>query len=114
MKLTALSCPECNSEDHKFHTSYTIDSGERREIRLCKCGNYFSETKNTPIGRIEKTVKLNYHGFECPQRWDEHKCHLPNLWDNQEEHQAGVGTTGRAERDLAIVRFMSPILATNG
>ncbi len=53
MTLTALRCPECNSKAHEFHTSYTVGSGEKREIRRCQgCGNYFSETKNTPLERL--------------------------------------------------------------
>jgi transposase-like protein len=50
MSLTQRRCPECNSEDIKPHTAYTVSSGERRYIYHCRdCGNYFSETKNTPL-----------------------------------------------------------------
>ena len=49
MSLTTICCPECKSENHKHPTSYTVGSGEKREIRHCEdCGNYFSETKDTP------------------------------------------------------------------
>lgn len=59
MILTALRCPECNSEDHNFHTAYTVGSGERREIRHCQaCGNYFSETKNAPLEGLRKPLSL--------------------------------------------------------
>jgi transposase-like protein len=59
MTLTTLRCPECNSKDHKFHTSYTVGSGEKREIRHCqKCGNYFSETKNTPLEGLRRPLSL--------------------------------------------------------
>ncbi len=59
MSLTTLRCPECNSGNHKFHTSYTVGSGEKREIRRCqKCGNYFSETKNTPLEGLRRPLSL--------------------------------------------------------
>ena len=49
MSLTERQCPECNSLDYKPHTTYTVGSGEQRKIYYCQCGNYFSETKNTPL-----------------------------------------------------------------
>jgi transposase-like protein len=50
MSLTKQHCPECNAEDFKCHTTYTVKSGEQRSIFYCAdCGNYFSETKNTPL-----------------------------------------------------------------
>ncbi len=59
MTLSRLRCPECNSENHDFHTSYTVGSGERREIRLCQaCGNYFSETKNTPLEGLRRPLSF--------------------------------------------------------
>ena len=59
MTLTTLRCPECNAKDHKFHTAYTVGSGEKREIRRCQqCGNYFSETKNTPLEGLRRPLSL--------------------------------------------------------
>ena len=51
MLLTKIRCPECNSEDLSIHTIYTVlDDSEQRYIHHCKqCGNFFSETKNTPL-----------------------------------------------------------------
>lgn len=50
MSLTEQHCPECNSTQFKRPTSYTIQNGEQRIIYRCQaCGNYFSETKNTPL-----------------------------------------------------------------
>lgn len=49
MSLTERRCPECNSDNIKPHTGYTVRSGEQRYIYHCQeCGSYFSETKNTP------------------------------------------------------------------
>jgi transposase-like protein len=64
MTLTELKCPECNSDNFKRHTNYTLKSGEQRTIYWCHgCGNYFSETKNTaladlkvPISRIAQVL----------------------------------------------------------
>ena len=50
MSLIARHCPECNRSNIKFHTMYTVGSGEQRTIYHCpECDNYFSETKNTPL-----------------------------------------------------------------
>ncbi len=57
MSLTTIRCPECNSENHKRYTFYAVGSGEKREIRHCKeCGNYFSETKNTPLQGLRRPL----------------------------------------------------------
>jgi len=59
MALFTLRCPKCNSEEHNHHTFYTVGSGERREIRHCQaCGNYFSETRNTPLEGLKKPLSL--------------------------------------------------------
>ena len=59
MSLTTIRCPECYSENHKLHTSYTVGSGEKREICHCKeCGNYFSETKNTPLEGLRTSLSF--------------------------------------------------------
>ncbi len=59
MILIALRCPECNSKEHKFHTCYSVGNGKKREIRRCQeCGNYFSETKNTPLERLRKPLSI--------------------------------------------------------
>ena len=50
MSLTKRHCPECNCENFKRHTTYTVSNGEQRSILHCQeCGNYFSETSNTPL-----------------------------------------------------------------
>jgi transposase-like protein len=50
-------CPECNTENFKYHCRYTIKSGETRTLFLCReCGNYFSETKNTPLEGLKTPV----------------------------------------------------------
>ena len=57
MSLTRRHCPECNSENFKRHCCYTIKSGEARTLFLCQdCGNYFSETKNTPLAGLKTPV----------------------------------------------------------
>jgi transposase-like protein len=54
MSLTKRYCPECNAEDFKRHTTYTVRDGEQRSIFYCQdCGNYFSETKNTPLAGLK-------------------------------------------------------------
>jgi transposase-like protein len=50
MALLSLHCPNCHSDNCKTHTCYEVSYGEDRNIYHCKeCGNYFSETKNTPL-----------------------------------------------------------------
>jgi transposase-like protein len=50
MPLTQRCCPECNCDNIKPHTGYTVRGGEQRCIYHCQdCGSYFSETKNTPL-----------------------------------------------------------------
>jgi transposase-like protein len=54
MFLTERHCPECNSENLKRHTGYSVHSGEQRAIYHCQdCGNYFSETRNTPLAGLK-------------------------------------------------------------
>jgi transposase-like protein len=54
MSLTKQHCPECNAEDFKRHTTYSLKSGEQRSIFCCQeCGNYFSETNNTPLAGLK-------------------------------------------------------------
>lgn len=54
MPLTKQHCPECNTEDFKCHTRYTVKSGKQRTIFYCPdCGNYFSETNNTPLAGLK-------------------------------------------------------------
>lgn len=48
--LSTRRCPECNNDNFKAHTTYTVNSGEERTIYHCQeCASYFSETKNTPL-----------------------------------------------------------------
>jgi transposase-like protein len=57
MSLTRRHCPECNSENFKRHCRYKVKSGEPRTLFLCQsCRNYFSETKNTPLGGLKTAV----------------------------------------------------------
>ena len=56
MPLTQRQCPECNSQNFKPHTTYTVNSGDQRTIYHCPCGNYFSETKNTPLAGLQTPV----------------------------------------------------------
>jgi len=59
MSLTTIRCPKCNAENHKHHVFYTVGSGEEREIRHCQeCGNYFSETKNTPLEGLRRPLSF--------------------------------------------------------
>jgi transposase-like protein len=54
-------CPTCNSENIHFHTTYTVKSGEERCIHHCHdCGDYFSETKDTPLAGLRTPLsKIN-------------------------------------------------------
>ena len=57
MTLTRQHCPECNSENFKRHCRYKVKSGEPRTLFLCQdCGDYFSETRNTPLERLKTPV----------------------------------------------------------
>jgi transposase-like protein len=56
MLLTQRHCPECNGQNFKPHTTYTVTSGEQRTIYHCPCGTYFSETKNTPLEGLQTPV----------------------------------------------------------
>jgi transposase-like protein len=54
MSLIDRHCPECNRANIKFHTTYTVGSGEQRTIYHCPvCDNYFSETHNTPLAGLK-------------------------------------------------------------
>jgi transposase-like protein len=53
MQIRQLHCPECNAENFDSHTTYTVATGEQRQIYHCPdCGAYFSETKNTPLAGL--------------------------------------------------------------
>lgn len=59
MALFETPCPECNSNNKKTHTTYTVNGGEQRQIYCCEdCGNYFSETKNTPLFRLKRPLSF--------------------------------------------------------
>ena len=54
MALTKQHCPECNSENFKRHTTYTVSDGEQRSIFRCQdCDNYFSETSGAPLAGLK-------------------------------------------------------------
>jgi len=57
MSLTQQRCPECASEKIGPHCYYTVKSGESRTLFVCQaCGQYFSETKNTPLAGLKTPV----------------------------------------------------------
>lgn len=57
MALITFCCPKCNSENHKPHTTYTVGDGEKRQIHHCfDCGEYFSDTKNTPLEGLKTSL----------------------------------------------------------
>jgi transposase-like protein len=57
MPFSQGHCPECNSENFKRHTGYTLKNGEPREIFYCRdCATYFSETKNTPLAGLKTPI----------------------------------------------------------
>jgi transposase-like protein len=54
MSFSQRHCPECNSENFKRHTGYTLKNGEPRTIYYClDCDSYFSETKHTPLADLK-------------------------------------------------------------
>ena len=58
-QLQLVRCPMCNSEDLSCHTTYTVLSGERRKLYHCNdCGDYFSETKNTPLAGLRRVMSF--------------------------------------------------------
>jgi transposase-like protein len=59
MALNTFRCPNCQSNNYKTHTSYEVSNGEERYIYHCQeCGNYFSETKNTPLEGLRKPLSF--------------------------------------------------------
>ena len=59
MQLQQIRCPECNTEDLRSHTTYTILDGEQRQVYHCaECGIYFSETKNTPLAGLRRPLSF--------------------------------------------------------
>jgi transposase-like protein len=57
MSFSQSHCPECNSENFKRHTGYTLKNGEARQIYYCwDCDSYFSETKNTPLAGLKTPI----------------------------------------------------------
>jgi len=57
MSFRQHHCPECNSENFKRHTGYTLKNGEARTIYYCwDCDTYFSETKNTPLAGLKTPI----------------------------------------------------------
>lgn len=58
-QLQQIRCPMCNSKNFSRHTTYTVQSGEQRELYHCDdCGDYFSETKNTPLAGLHRPLSL--------------------------------------------------------
>lgn len=53
MSIFKQCCPTCAGENFDPHTTYTVQNGEQRQIYYCPdCGNYFSQTKNTPLEKL--------------------------------------------------------------
>ena len=53
MQLTPIRCPQCDSENVKVHTGYTVQSGDPRSIYHCPaCPCFFSETYDTPLAGL--------------------------------------------------------------
>lgn len=58
-QLQQIRCPTCNSENYGLHTTYTVQSGEQRDLYQCNdCGDYFSETKNTPLAGLRRSLSF--------------------------------------------------------
>lgn len=58
-QLQQLHCPTCNSKNFSRHTTYTVQSGEQRELYQCNdCDAYFSETKNTPLAGLRRPLSF--------------------------------------------------------
>lgn len=59
MVLNTFHCPVCLRSNYKTHTTYTVNHDEERNIYHCQeCGNYFSETKNTPFSVLRKPLSF--------------------------------------------------------
>lgn len=59
MSLLKRRCTICASENFRAHTSYTVQSGEQRQVYRClDCGEYFSQTKNTPIENLRTPLSF--------------------------------------------------------
>jgi transposase-like protein len=57
MELQQIRCPECNRADIYAHTTYAVQSGERRTVYARpNCGIYFSETYNTPLAGLRQSL----------------------------------------------------------
>ena len=58
-QLQQLRCPTCNSKNCSRHSTYTVQSGEQRELYQCNdCDAYFSETKNTPLAGLRRPLSF--------------------------------------------------------
>ncbi|MBC8496069.1 MAG: IS1 family transposase [Chloroflexi bacterium] len=59
MSLLKRRCPACAGENFRPHTTYTVQNGEQRQIYCClDCGEYFSQTKNTPIENLRTPLSF--------------------------------------------------------
>ncbi len=56
MKLT-ISCPKCNSCNHKTQSSYdTKNNGLRHLLKCLDCGSSYAETSNTFMFKIKSST----------------------------------------------------------
>ena len=59
MDITIIHCPNCQGNDIHRHTVYeTKNNGERFVYKCSQCGEYFSETKNTPAEGLRKPLSV--------------------------------------------------------
>ena len=59
MNITEICCPNCHAYDIGKHTAYeTKNNGERFIYKCSRCGEYFSETKNTPAEGLRKPLSV--------------------------------------------------------
>ena len=58
-QLQQIRCPTCNTENFGRHATYKVQNGEQRTIYHCyDCGDYFSETKNTPLAGLRQSLSF--------------------------------------------------------
>lgn len=105
MILTRRQCPDCNSENIKRHCRYAIKNDEARTLFLSQdCGNYFSETKNTPLAGISLVLEAINDGLGLNAAC--RTFHVEKTPSNEDE------PVGWLERDLIVVCLVSSVYPT--